>query len=123
MPAFQSWEIKPGFACDTTGNVTDPAKATVVAVPPTNDGSLPWGAGWLSFGSDFGTVKLRVATNDENGWSVNTITVDPTKGRGATATALGKGVGKISVSRIPTSTTDTADATPVSMVLELGYRG
>lgn len=123
MPAFQSWEIKPGFAFDVDGNPLDQTKATVVAVPPTNDGLLPWGAGWLSFGSDFGTVKLRVALNDEIGWTVNTVTVEAAKGRGTTAIPLNKGTGKISVSRMPTNPDDKADAIPVSMVVELGYRG
>jgi hypothetical protein len=52
--AIQIGEVPHGFLADSPGN------AILVPLPPQN-GGLGWGRVWISFGADFGDVKLRVA--------------------------------------------------------------
>jgi hypothetical protein len=118
MPAFQTGEVKPGFFTDAK-NVTDTTKATMLVLPPAGGGALNWGGAWISFGTDFGTVGLRVAVKvGGQAWAVQTLTVGNFDDR--VGFQLPMNVQKVSIGRVAQSATDTADSVPCGWLLEYG---
>lgn len=110
MPAFATGQLKDGF--DTT---------TIFAPPPAAMGSAGWGEVWISFGSDFGNAHLRVAAYVHgNGWTVaDDITVPAAADRVNPFNGPAPhGIQKVSVRRVKTNPTDTADAIPVTWLVE-----
>ena len=117
VPSFQTGEVKPGFLLDASGRTVSNSAPTVLAVPPAGGGALNWGAAWLSFGCDFGSVKLRVAVHN-GGWSVQELTVTDSGQR--TGFQLPNNAGKVSIGRVAQTAGDTADSVPCSWLLEYG---
>ena len=107
-------EIKAGFLADGKGN------GTLVPLPPQN-GGLGWGQVWLTYGSDFGDVTLRVAIYNGNSraWRVAEIKVPSAGGR--VGVAIQDGDQKASIGRVKNDPTDTG-IWPCSWLLETTLR-
>lgn len=104
--------IKPGFLADDRGN------GTMILVPPPNGGAIGWGPVYLSFGSDFGDVVLRVAIYNHisNAWRVTDQLKVPSQGGRVTVT-IQDGDEKVSVGRVKNGSTD-AGTWPCAFMLE-----
>jgi hypothetical protein len=82
MPIAIIGPINPGFGADANLNVTDPSKGTAIPLPPQQGGALHWGDVYVSFFTDYGPSRLRVAIQDSNlEWRVESVTVSSTTGR------------------------------------------
>jgi hypothetical protein len=94
-------EIKPGFVSD------DRAHGTLIPVPPPSSGGAGWGPVWLSFGSDFGDVTLRVAIYNSvtGGWRITEQLAVPALGE-RVPVGLVPGDHKVSVGRVRTGADD-----------------
>lgn len=94
-------EIKPGFLADSKGN------GTLIPLPPQNAG-LGWGSVYLSFGSDFGDVVLRVAVYNSTagGWRIVEALKVPSAG-GRVNILVQDGDQKVSVGRVKNGPADT----------------
>lgn len=93
--------VEPGFVAD------DKAHGTLVPLPPQNGGAFGWGGVWLSFGSDFGDVTLRVAIYNANtkAWRITERLVVPQAG-GRINIGIQDGDQKASIGRVKTGPTD-----------------
>lgn len=105
-------EVKPGFVAD------DRAHGTLIPLPPPNGGAIGWGPVWLSFGSDFGDVTLRVAVfnGPANAWRITEKLLVPSQG-GRVGVPVQDGDQKVSVGRVKGATGDTG-AWPCGWMLE-----
>jgi hypothetical protein len=122
MPAFQTGQLPAGFGQNAAGQV-DPSKVVVVLAPAGRQAAVPWGDVYMSLGCDFGVARIRVATHDGVAWTSREVTVDSAQGRVSVPLGAANDSGtKISLARIQTSDTDTADAIPVSWMVEVGSR-
>ncbi|MHA6764666.1 glycoside hydrolase domain-containing protein [Streptacidiphilus sp. PAMC 29251] len=113
--AFQTTALPDGFGQDVTGAFLDTSRVLVVPLPPRN--GAYWGAVYVSFASDLGSVNLRVAVLNAAGvWRVEHIAV---LGAGPRVSVpLLDGDVKLSVMRQKTSAADTADSIPVGVLVE-----
>ncbi|NUQ95311.1 MAG: hypothetical protein HOY79_01670 [Streptomyces sp.] len=93
-------EIKSGFLAD------DKANGTLVPIPP-QDGGLGWDKVYVSFGSDFGDVTLRVAIYNATAkaWRITQKLLVPQAG-GRVNIPIQDGDQKVSVGRVATDATD-----------------
>lgn len=93
-------EVKPGFVSDDHGN------GTLIPIPPQNGGAVGWGPVFLSFGSDFGDVLLRVAVYNSPAkkWRIAQLPVPQLGDR--VGVALQDGDQKVSVGRVQNGPTD-----------------
>ena len=93
-------EIKPGLLADSKSN------GTLIPIPP-QDGGLGWDKVYVSFGSDFGDVTLRVAIYNATAkaWRITPKLAVPQAG-GRVSIAIQDGDQKISVGRVATDATD-----------------
>ncbi|MFC5748368.1 hypothetical protein [Actinomadura rugatobispora] len=116
MSVFQTGQIPHGFAFTENGALIHYKYAIVLAIPQANQGN--WlGDGYVSFGSDFGDVRLRMAVHNGTSWtSVKTITVTSSGLR--VGEQLPAGSQKVSVGRAKAGPNDTADDIPASWLLE-----
>lgn len=95
-------EVKPGFLADDQGN------GTLIPLPPPNGGALGWGPVWVSFGSDFGDVVLRVAVfnSSTNAWRITDRVTVPAQGDRVNI-GIQDGDQKVSVGRVSSGPGDT----------------
>lgn len=105
-------EIKPGFLADSTANVT------LIPLPPQNNGAVGWGHVYLSFGSDFGDVVLRVAIYNSrlHDWRVTDALQVPILSD-RVLVPIQDGDQKASVGRVRVSPSDTG-VFPVGYMIE-----
>ena len=105
-------EIKPGLLAD------DKANGTLIPLPPQNGGALGWGAVYLSFGSDFGDVTLRIAVYNTKtkAWRITQKLPVPQAGD-RVSVPIQDGDAKVSVGRVATDPTDKG-TWPCSYMLE-----
>ncbi|MFI6510985.1 hypothetical protein ACIBCT_25555 [Streptosporangium sp. NPDC050855] len=119
MQVFQTGEIPHGFAFTENGALIHYKYAVVLAIPMANQPSWS-GDGYLSFGSDWADVRLRVAIHDGTTWSaVETIDVlagGPRVNFGSSK--LAALAHKISIGRVKTGPNDTVDDAPASWLLQ-----
>jgi hypothetical protein len=110
-------EIKPGFLADDRGH------GTLIPLPPQNSGAIGWGQVFLSFGSDFGDVVLRVAVYNSvsNAWRVADQVKVPSQG-GRASISIQDGDQKVSVGRVKNGAADTG-AWPCSWMVEATLHG
>lgn len=104
-------EIKPGFVADDKGN------GTLIPLPP-QDGGLGWGKVYLSFGSDFGDVLLRVAVYNatSKAWRITSKLPVPQAGN-RVSIPIQDGDQKVSVGRVKNGASDKG-TWPCSYMLE-----
>ncbi|MFE2832147.1 hypothetical protein ACFXI6_14035 [Streptomyces mirabilis] len=104
-------EIKHGFLAD------DKANGTLIPVPPQN-GGFGWGKIYLSFGSDFGDVLLRVAVYNSTTktWRIDSSVKVPSLGNRVTI-PVQDGDQKVSVGRVQNGATDKG-VWPCSYMIE-----
>lgn len=94
-------EVKPGLLADDKGN------ATLIPLPPQNGGAVGWGNVYLSFGSDFGDVTLRIAVWNANtkAWRITQKVLVPAAGN-RVGVIINDGDQKVSVGRVATDASD-----------------
>jgi hypothetical protein len=99
--ALVTGEVKPGFLAESVENVT------LIPLPPQNGGAIGWGKVYLSFGSDFGDVTLRVAVYNVNAkhWKITEKVLVPASGDRVNI-AISDGDAKVSVARVATNASD-----------------
>ncbi|MDG4857105.1 hypothetical protein P8605_02845 [Streptomyces sp. T-3] len=117
MPQFQTGEIPHGFAFHEDGGLIH-YKHTITLASPCANQAGTWGDVWLSFGSDWADVRLRVAVHDGKIWTL-IKNVDIVAASGRLAEQLPAGAQKISIGRVKQSATDSVDDAPVSWLLEV----
>lgn len=116
MSNFQLGEIPEGFAYNETGGLIHYRYALLLAIPQPNQTGV-WNDAYLSFGSSWVDVRLKVTMHDgtkwlpAKDWDVNQA--DP-----RLAEKLPKGIQKIAVGRVKKSGADVADNNPVGWLLE-----
>ncbi|MCO6004506.1 hypothetical protein NE236_05885 [Actinoallomurus purpureus] len=116
MQAFQTGEIPHGFAFTETGGLIHYKYTIVLAVPMANQSGWS-GDGYISFGSDWADVRLRVAIHDGQTWAtVKTINI--TAGGIRVGDQLPASSQKISIGRVKTGPNDTVDNAPASWLLQ-----
>ena len=105
-------EIKSGFLAD------DKANGTLIPLPPQNGGALGWGSVYLSFGSDFGDVTLRVAiyNTTTKKWRITEKLPVPQLGD-RVGVPIQDGDQKVSVGRVQNGATDKG-SWPCSYMIE-----
>ncbi|MEU8968180.1 hypothetical protein AB0D11_02695 [Streptomyces monashensis] len=105
-------EVKPGFVANDRGN------GTLIPLPPQHGGALGWDAVYLSFGSDFGDVLLRVAIYNTTAkkWRITEKLPVPQLGD-RVAVAIQDGDQKVSVGRVQNGATDKG-TWPCSYMIE-----
>jgi hypothetical protein len=106
--SFDSGEIKAGFGV-----------TTMICPPPAQ--TINWGNVWLSFGADFGTAHIRVAAYVHgSGWRVVENFAVPDAGDRVNPFGgpLPAGTQKVSVERVRSAPSDTADAIPLGWLVE-----
>jgi hypothetical protein len=105
-------DVRPGFLADDRGN------GTLIPLPPQNGGAIGWGQVFLSFGSDFGDVVLRVAVYNgpAKGWRIAEQVKVPALGD-RVVVGIQDGDQKVSVGRVRAGADDTG-AWPCSYMLE-----
>ncbi|MDH6132191.1 hypothetical protein P3T37_001576 [Kitasatospora sp. MAA4] len=115
---FQTGEIPHGFLINEAGGLIHHRYGIVLAVPiPNQSNSAIWGDGFLSFGSDWADVRLRVALHNGTTWtSVKNWDIKAAAGR--LAEQLPAGTQKVSIGRVKQSAGDMNDNSPVSWLLE-----
>lgn len=93
-------EVKPGLLAN------DKANGTLIPLPPQN-GGLGWGKVYLSFGSDFGDVTLRIAIWNANSkaWRITEKLLVP-QAANRIGVVLQDGDQKVSVGRVATNASD-----------------
>lgn len=109
-------DVKPGFVADDRKN------GTLIPLPPQNGGAIGWGQVFLSFGSDFGDVVLRVAVYNgpAKAWRVtDQLTVQALGDR--VSIAIQDGDQKVSVGRVKAGADDTG-AWPCGWMLETSLK-
>jgi hypothetical protein len=122
MPVFQTGQLPIGFAITADGH-TDDSRTVVLLAPAGRQAGLQWGDMYLSLGCDFGTARVRVAIHDGVNWGGQDYDIASTDGRLSLPFSAASGSGcKISLARVQTSDTDTADTIPVAWMLEIGPR-
>lgn len=99
--ALVTGEVKPGFLAESEGNVT------LIPLPPQNGGSIGWGRVYLSFGSDFGDVTLRMAIYNAvtQKWKITNNVLVPAAGN-RVGVVINDGDQKVSVGRVATDAND-----------------
>ncbi|WP_369387447.1 hypothetical protein AB5J72_07430 [Streptomyces sp. CG1] len=110
--ALVTGEIKPGFLTD------DKANGTLIPLPPQNGGALGWGTVYLSFGSDFDDVLLRVAIyNTKTGqWRITGKPAVPQLGD-RVSVAIQDGDAKVSAGHVQNGASDKG-TWPCSYMIE-----
>ncbi|MGW5158440.1 hypothetical protein ACWEPN_23435 [Nonomuraea wenchangensis] len=116
MQAFQTGEIPHGFTIDENGGLIHYRYAIVLAIPMANQAGWA-GEGWLTFGSDWADVRLRVAIHDGTTWTV-LKTYDVTAGGPRVGDKLPASSQKVSIGRAKRSASDRADNVPASWLLQ-----
>jgi len=115
---FQTGEVPHGFVINESGGLVHYEYAIVLAVPNPNQGNgTVWGDGYLSFGSDWADVRLRVALHNGTTWSV-VKNGDIVAGDARLAEKLPAGTQKVSIGRVKKSAADMVDDAPVGWLLE-----
>jgi hypothetical protein len=116
MPQFQTGEIPHGFTISESGGLIHRKYPIVLAFPQANQGST-WGDLWLSFGSDWEDVRLRVAIHNGTAWTlIKNWDIPAASGR--IAEKLPQSAQKASIGRVKKSASDMVDDAPVSWLLE-----
>ncbi|MEU8509701.1 hypothetical protein AB0C40_34475 [Streptomyces brevispora] len=116
MSNFQTGEIPHGFTINEGGGLIHYKHALVLATPNPNQGTV-WGNAYLSFGSDWADVRLRVALHDGTTWTV-VKNWDIKAADGRLAEQLPAHTQKVSIGRVKKSAADMADNIPVNWLLE-----
>ncbi|MFE5852296.1 hypothetical protein ACFQ61_03585 [Streptomyces sp. NPDC056500] len=118
MSQFQTGEIPHGFLVNESGGLIHYKYGIVLAIPQPNQGNnTVWGDGYLSFGSDWADVRLRVALHNGTTWTV-VKNWDINAAAGRLAEKLPAGTQKVSIGRAKKTATDSVDDAPVSWLLE-----
>ncbi|GAA1715844.1 hypothetical protein [Nonomuraea bangladeshensis] len=116
MQAFQTGEIPHGFSFDENTGLIHYRNAIVLTIPLANQGGWS-GDGYLSFGSDWADVRLRVAIHNGTTWSV-IKTYDLTAAGPHVGDKLPANSCKVSIGRVKRSASDRADNVPASWLLQ-----
>ncbi|WP_242906333.1 hypothetical protein [Actinomadura terrae] len=116
MQAFQTGEIPHGFAINENGGLIHYRYAIVLAVPMANQGGWA-GDGYISFGSDWADVRLRVAVHNGSTWTT-VKTYDLTAGGPRVGDQLPASSQKVSIGRVKKGPNDTVDNAPASWLLQ-----
>ncbi|MGW0335667.1 hypothetical protein ACWD0J_28015 [Streptomyces sp. NPDC003011] len=118
MANFQTGEVPHGFLINESGGLIHHRYGIVLAVPiPNQNSSKTWPDAYLSFGSDWADVRLRVALHDGKVWSaLKNWDINAADGR--LAEQLPPGTQKVSIGRVKKTATDMTDSAPVSWLLE-----
>ncbi|AQU70091.1 hypothetical protein [Streptomyces niveus] len=117
MAQFQLGDVPHGFAYNADGSLIHYKHVILLAAPAANQSGV-WGDSWLSFGSDWADVKLRVAVHDGSAW-VWVKHIDVVAANGRIAQQLPASAQKISIGREKKSASDFVDNAPVGCLLEL----
>ncbi|MFH8462464.1 hypothetical protein [Streptomyces sp. NPDC017991] len=116
MPTFQTEDIPHGFAFDEAGKVIHPRYVRIIAPPPPSGTGFGWKRVWLTFASDFGDAKVRVAVFKSGTWTARTV--DVTSSGNRVGFEIESGVQKVSVGRMKTTAVDRNEDIPLSWLLE-----
>lgn len=117
MAVFQLGDVPRGFTFNESGGLIHYKDALLLAIPQPNQTGV-WGDAYISFGSSWADVRLKVQFHNGTAW-LPAKDIDVNQGDGRLAEKLPKGIQKIHVGRVKKSGVDVVDDNPVSWLLEI----
>lgn len=110
MAVFQLGDVPHGFTFNESGGLIHYKDAPLLAIPQPNQTSV-WGESYISFGSSWADVRLKVQPHDGTNW-LPAKDWDVNQGAGRLAEKLPKGIQKIHVGRVKKTGSDVVDNNP-----------
>jgi hypothetical protein len=117
MAVFQLGEIPTGFVFNESGGLIHYRYGLLLPIPQPNQLSGPWGPAFLSFGSSWADVRLKVQLHDGTAW-LPAADWDINQGAARLTTPLPQKIQKIHIGRVKKTGTDVVDDNPVGWLLE-----
>jgi hypothetical protein len=116
MAIFQLGDVPRGFTFNESGGLIHYKDALLLATPQPNQTGV-WGDAYLSLGTSWADVRLKVQMHDGTTW-LPAVDWDINQADGRRAEKLPRGIQKIHIGRVKKTGSDVVDDNPVGWLLE-----